>query len=149
MRLRLCILGLALASVSVRSNPESQQPSPTPAAQASPAEAQEIPVMDGGVGPCSVTLTVTDGLGKGVYGATIKVHMAYGFAGIRKLDLEAGTDSKGKVVFKGLPAKVHNPPLEFHATKNDLTGLATYNPETECQAKHDIVLEKVKEPAAN
>ncbi|HEY6271717.1 MAG TPA: hypothetical protein VIX19_06955 [Terriglobales bacterium] len=149
MRLRSCILGFALASISIRSNPESQQPSPTPSAQASPAAAQEIPVIDGGAGPCSATLTVTDGLGKGVYGATVKVHMAYGFAGIRKLDLEAGTDSEGKVRFKGLPAKVHNPPLEFRATKNDLTGLATYNPGTECQAKHDIVLEKVKEPAAN
>ena len=79
--------------------------------------------------------------------ATVKVHMAYGFGGIRKLDLEAGTNSDGKVRFKGLPAKVHNPPLEFHASKDDLAGLASFNPATECQAKHDIILEKVKPPA--
>lgn len=108
---------------------------------------QEIPVIDGNAGPCSVELTVTDGQGKGVYGATVKVHMAYGFGGIRKLDLEAGTNSDGKVRFKGLPIKVHNPPLEFHAAKDDLTGLASFNPATECQAKHDIILEKVKPPA--
>jgi hypothetical protein len=104
-------------------------------------------VIDGGAGPCSLELTVTDGQAKGVYAATVKVHMAYGFGGIRKLDLEAGTNSDGKVLFKGLPAKVHNPPLEFRAAKDDLTGLATYNPATECQARHDIVLEKVKPPA--
>ena len=101
--------------------------------------------MDGGAGPCSLELTVTDGYGKPVYAATIKVHMAYGFAGVRKLDLEAGTNWDGKVKFKGLPAKVHNPPLEFRASKDQLSGLATYNPVMECQAKHDVVLEKLKE----
>jgi hypothetical protein len=100
--------------------------------------------MDGGVGPCSVEFTVIGVGGKPVYAATVKVHMAYGFAGIRKLDLEAGTNSDGKLRFKGLPAKVHNPPLEFHGSKDDLTGLATYNPALECQAKHDMVLEKPK-----
>ncbi len=104
--------------------------------------------MDGGAGPCSLELTVTDGHGKGVYAATVKVHMAYGFAGIRKLDLEAGTNTDGKVKFTGLPAKVHNPPLEFHATKDQLTGLASYNPASECQAKHDISLEKLAPPPA-
>ena len=62
---------------------------------------------------------------------------------------QASVTLNGKVVvenaeIKGLPAKVHNPPLEFHASKDDLNGLASYNPATECQAKHDIVLEKVK-----
>ncbi len=104
--------------------------------------------MDGGAGPCSLELTVTDGKGKGVYAATVKVHIAYGFAGIRKLDLEAGTNWDGKVKFKGLPAKVHNPPLEFHASKDQLTGLASFNPATECQARHDIILEKLATPPA-
>jgi hypothetical protein len=119
----------------------AQSPSPTPA--------QDVPVMDGGAGPCTLDLTVTDGKGKPMYGVTIKVHIAYGFAGIRKLDLEAGTNSDGKVRFKGLPIKVHNPPLEFHATKDDLTGLASYDPAAECQAKHDIVMEKLSKTAAN
>ena len=103
-------------------------------------------MIDGNAGPCAIDLTVTDGQGKGVFAATVKVHMAYGFGGIRKLDLEAGTNSDGKVRFKGLPARVHNPPLEFHASKDDLTGLATFDPATECQAKHDIIVEKVKPP---
>ena len=44
--------------------------------------------MDGGAGPCSLDLTITDTDAKPVYAATIKVHIAYGFAGIRRLDLE-------------------------------------------------------------
>jgi hypothetical protein len=105
--------------------------------------------MDGGAGPCSVELTVTDAAGKPVYAAIVKVHMAYGFAGIRKLDLEAGTNSNGRVKFTGLPARVHNPPLEFHASKDQLVGLAAYNPETECQGKHDIMMDKPKQPTGN
>ncbi len=101
--------------------------------------------MDGGAGPCSVELTVTDAAGKPVYAAIIKVHMAYGFAGIKKLDLEAGTNWDGKVKFTGLPAKVRNPPLEFHASKDQLVGVAIYNPATECQAKHDVMMDKPKE----
>ena len=143
MRFCLCVLAFALGSVSFRSPLPAQQSSPSP----TPTPAQETPTIDGNAGPCSVELTVTDGKGKGVYAATVKVHIAYGFAGVKKLDLEAGTNSDGKVRFKGLPAKVHNPPLEFHATKDDLTGFASLNPATECQAKHDIILEKVKPPA--
>jgi hypothetical protein len=106
-----------------------------------------LPVIDGGVGPCSVEFTVTDASGKPIYAANVKVHIAYGFAGIRKLDLEAGTNVHGKVKFKGLPIKVHNPPLEFNASKDQLVGIATYDPATECQALHDIMLDKRKAAA--
>jgi len=100
--------------------------------------------MDGGAGPCSLELTVTSGDGKPVYAATVKVHISYGFAGIRRLDLEAGTNADGKVKFTGLPSRVRRPPLEFHATKDTLAGMATYDPDSECEAKHDIVLSPPK-----
>jgi hypothetical protein len=149
MRRFFCTFVLALTFVAQSSS--QTRPTPTPAPQPTPAPtpAQEIPAIDGGIGPCSVDFTVTDGSAKPVYAATVKVRIAYGFGGIRKLDLEAGTNSDGKVKFKGLPVKVHNPPLEFHATKDQLTGLASYNPATECQAKHDIILEKIKPPVAD
>jgi hypothetical protein len=82
--------------------------------------------------------------GKPAYAATVKVHIAYGFGGIRRLDLEAGTNSDGKVKFTGLPARVHRPPLEFHASKDEFEGVAPYDHSTECQAKHDLTLEKSK-----
>ena len=84
--------------------------------------------------------------GKPVYAATVKVHIAYGFGGMRKLDLEAGTNSDGKVKFAGIPARVQRPPLEFQASKDEFKGIAAFDPSTECQGKHDITLAKSKAP---
>jgi hypothetical protein len=105
---------------------------------------EKVPVIQGGAGPCSLELTVRGMDGKAVYAATVKVHIAYGFGGMRKLDLEAGTNSDGKVKFAGLPARVQRPPLEFHASKDEFMGVASFDPSAECQAKHDISLEKSK-----
>jgi hypothetical protein len=112
------------------------------------AAAQKIPVMDGEAGSCSLLLTVTDPDGKPVYAATIKVHIVYGFGGVRRLDLEAGTNADGKAKFVGLPSRVRRPPLEFKASKDQLTGVATYDPAEQCQAQHDIRMDKPK-PQAN
>ena len=107
---------------------------------------EKVPGIQGGAGPCSLELIVRGADGKPVYAATVKVHIVYGFAGMRKLDLEAGTNSDGKVNFAGLPARVQRPPLEFHASKDEFTGIATFDPSTECQAKREIALEKPKTP---
>src|SRR5450755_4606062 len=111
-----------------------------------PAPNEKVPVMDGGAGPCSLELTVRGADGKPVYAATVKVHIKYGFGGMRKLDLEAGTNADGKVKFAGLPDRVQRPPLEFQASKDELAGDATFDPSAECQAKRDITLEKSKAP---
>ena len=121
-------------------------PSPTPASSQSAKmpSPQDVPVIDGELGPCSLDLTVNDGSGKPVFGVKVKVRIVYGFMGVKKMDLEAQTNVNGKVRFAGLPNKVRNPPLEFRASKDELVGLATANPATECKAQHDIVLEKPK-----
>jgi hypothetical protein len=120
----------------------AQTPQPT---QAQPSE--EIPVTDGTSGPCSIEFTVTDSAAKPVYAARIDVHLEYRFAGAHKLDMGVYTNSQGKARFTGIPAKVRNPPIEFHAKKQDLVGVATMDPVSECQARHDIVLAKGKPPA--
>jgi len=107
------------------------------------APSQTVPVMDGGAGPCSLDLSVTDD-GKPVAAADVKVHISYGFAGVRRLDLEAYTNHEGKVKFAGLPARVHQPPLEFRASKDRLAGIAVYDPQTECHARHQIALVQKK-----
>jgi hypothetical protein len=61
-----------------------------------------------------------------------------GFGGMRKLDLEAGTNSDGKVKFAGLPARVQRPPLEFHGSKGEFMSVADFDPSREYQARHDI-----------
>lgn len=104
--------------------------------------AQPVPAIDGGIGPCSLELTVTTADGKPAGAASVKVHIAYGFGGFHKLDLEAGTSAEGKVKFTGLPSRVRRPPLEFTASKDQLVGMAAFDPATNCHAKHDITLGK-------
>src|SRR5437899_7902043 len=118
---------------------QAQQP-------AQPQQADDIPATDGGSGPCSVEFTVTDSDAKPIYAARIDVHLAYGFAGAHKLDMGVYTNVQGKARFTGIPARVRKPPIEFRAKKDDLIGMATMDPATECQAKHDIVLAKAKAP---
>ena len=109
-----------------------------------PAPNEKVPVIQGGAGPCSIELTIMGADGKPVYAATVKVHIKYGFGGMRRLDLEAGTNSDGKVKFGGLPARVQRPPLEFHASKDEYEGVAAFDPSKECEARHGITLEKSK-----
>ena len=112
--------------------------------QAAPQNDSKVPVMDGGAGPCSVELTVLGPDSKPVYDATVKVHIAYGFAGARRLDLQAGTNANGKVKFTGLPSRVHRPPLEFQASKGEMEATLDYDPVAECTANHEIALQKAK-----
>jgi hypothetical protein len=79
-----------------------------------------------------------------VYAARIDYHAAYGAFGAHKLDMGVYTNAQGKAKFTGIPAKVRKPPVEFNAKKDDLVGVATMDPTTECQAKHDIVMDKKK-----
>jgi hypothetical protein len=125
-------LGVAFALAA-----QSQQPAPSP-------KPDDIPVTDGTSGPCSIEFTVTDSDGKPVYATRIDVHLAYGAFGAHKLDMGVYTNAQGKARFTGIPAKVKRPPVEFNAKKDDLVGLATMDPATECQAKHDIVIDRKK-----
>jgi hypothetical protein len=126
------ILGLTLALAA-----QAQQPAPSP-------KPDDIPVTDGTSGPCSIEFSVTDSDGKPVYAARIDVHLAYGAFGAHKLDMGVYTNAQGKAKFTGIPIKVRKPPVEFNAKKDDLVGMATMDPLTECQAKHDIVMDKKK-----
>jgi hypothetical protein len=124
-----------MLSVTLAFAAQSQQPAPS-------AKPDDIPVTDGTSGPCSIEFSVTDADGKPVYAARIDVHLAYGAFGAHKLDMGVYTNAQGKARFTGIPAKVKRPPVEFNAKKDDLVGLATMDPATECQAKHDIVMDK-------
>lgn len=116
---------------------QSQQP-------AQPAQPEEVPVTDAEAGPCSIELIVSGTDTKPVYAARIDYKTAYGFMGTHKLDMTVYTNSQGRARFTGIPARVRKPPIEFRASKGDLVGLATMDPATECQATHDIMLDKPK-----
>src|SRR5437879_13089242 len=72
----------------------------------------EVPVVDGGIGPCRADFTVKDEAGKPLYDAKIKVTLRYGIFNKRKMDLEIGTNSDGKARIIGLPDSPRKP-LEF------------------------------------
>jgi hypothetical protein len=126
-----------MISVTLALAVQTQQP-------AQPQQPDDVPVTDGTSGPCSIEFSVTDSDGKPVYAARIDVHLAYGAFGAHKLDMGVYTNAQGKAKFTGIPAKVKKPPVEFNAKKDDLVGMATMDPATECQAKHDIILTKAK-----
>ena len=135
MNRMLCVLcAVVMIAASPFSSAQAQSPK------------EDVPVIKGDAGPCSLALTVLGVDGKPAYAAKVKVHIAYGFGKFHRLDLEAGTNSDGRVTFAGLPQRVSRPPLEFRATKEEWTGIVTYDPSVECQAKRDITLEKPKAP---
>jgi hypothetical protein len=100
----------------------------------------EVPVMDGEAGPCSIAFTVTDVKGAPVYDARIRVHIAYGFAGVRRLDLEAATNVDGKTQFKGLPEKIKGGTLIFRASQGKRDGSAVYDPAKKCGGQQSSIV---------
>lgn len=115
----------------------------TSALSQSPQSPQAPTTIDAALGRCSLDITVTTADGKPAAAATVKVHIAYGFGGFHKLDLEAGANVDGKVKFTGLPSSVRRPPLKFRASNLDqLTGQAEYDPSAQCHALRTISLSK-------
>ena len=105
------------------------------------ADPHSVPAVDGGIGSCTADFTISDADHKPVYGAKIKVHIAYGFASIRKLDLEVGTNADGKARFTGLPNRLKRP-LIFTATEGDRTAETTDDTSDTCQGQFTLSLQK-------
>jgi hypothetical protein len=118
--------------------------SPAPQAQtAAPVDPKIVPVVDGGIGSCSVDFTVIDQAQAPVYAAKISVHIAYGFMYLHKLDLEVGTNASGKARFAGLPERTKQG-LFFRASEAGREGSAFVDPAKTCNANLTITL--VKKP---
>ncbi|MGA8215485.1 MAG: hypothetical protein WB799_17945 [Candidatus Sulfotelmatobacter sp.] len=111
------------------------------AQNAAPVDPKAVPVIDGGIGPCSAGFTVTDNAQSPVYAATISVHIAYGFMYLRKLDLQVGTNASGQARFTGLPDRTKQG-LFFHASEGSREGSAFVDPAKTCKAQLTIQLEK-------
>jgi len=109
------------------------------------AQPQPVPAVDGELGACSVEFTTIDGNGNPIAGATVRLHLAYGFAGVRRLDLEVTTNTEGKARFTGLPDNLKKG-LFFRGSKDDMEGTAFYEPKKNCKAQHTMVLEKPSTP---
>ena len=91
----------------------------------------EVPVVDGGLGPCSIEFTAKDSTGSPLYNAKVRVHIATGFLGVKKTDLEVGSNVDGKAKFTGLPDKTKFA-LEFDAQQGELAGTFSWTPVKGC-----------------
>jgi hypothetical protein len=108
-------------------------------------EGAAAPVLNVDAGPCMAEFTVRDASGKGVYDAKITMHVEYGFLGMRKLDLNVGTNYEGKATIEGLPQKTRKP-AEFKIAQGGREKTVAFDPVIHCYAQHQVVLD---EPAAN
>ncbi|MGC1961534.1 MAG: hypothetical protein WA676_02270, partial [Candidatus Sulfotelmatobacter sp.] len=115
-KIALCALLLTVASWSTAQ-----------AQNTAPADSKAVPVIDGGIGPCSADFKVIDNTGAPVYAANISVHIAYGFMYLRKLDLQIGTSAGGQARFIGLPDRTKQG-LFFRASEAGREGSAFVDP---------------------
>lgn len=129
MNARTAVVILILAT-TLCSAQSSSQPDP-----------KAVPVIDGGLGPCSAEFTVTDSAGAPVYDAKIRVHIAYRFMSLHKLDLEVGTNADGKARVTGLPDRIKHG-LYFHTSQGDRTVETFDDPANTCKAQFTLVLGK-------
>jgi hypothetical protein len=127
------ILALGIFSAPARAAADSQNDAKD--------ESKTVPVIDGGIGPCTADFTVADADGKPLYDAKIRVHIAYRFMNAHKLDLEVGTNADGKARFTGLPDKIKHG-IYFYATQGDLQAEAFDDPATNCKAVFALALKK-------
>ncbi len=110
-----------------------------PCASFSANNSPEVPVVDGGIGPCRADFTVKDEAGKPIYNAKIKVTLRYGIFNKRKMDLEIGTNSDGKARITGLPDSPKKP-LEFQIKSGTVTKSVEDDPSTNCTAVYEVTL---------
>jgi hypothetical protein len=74
----------------------------------------EVPVIDAGMGLCTADITVMDSGHHAIYKANVSTRIRSGFAGLKKLDLEVGTNVDGRARFTGLPERPRDT-LQFTA----------------------------------
>jgi hypothetical protein len=103
------------------------------------AAEENIPVIDAHLGGCSTTVTVLDREGKPVYNAKVSVDIRYGFLGVRKMSLEAGTNVEGKATLAGLPEKAKEP-LEFQVTSGSLSKKVLVDTAAKCKDSIQVKL---------
>ncbi|HEY1659480.1 MAG TPA: hypothetical protein VGG14_14095 [Candidatus Sulfotelmatobacter sp.] len=108
-------------------------------------DSKTVATVDAGLGSCTADFTINDDAGKPVYAANIRVHIAYGFGGFHKFDLQVGTNAAGQARFIGLPEHPKQG-LFFTATEGDREGTAFDNPVNTCKAQFTVVLRKNSDP---
>jgi hypothetical protein len=132
-------LAIVLQAGQAQPAPAPATPAPATAPAAAPAQAApELPVLDARLGGCSADFLVKNADGAPVYLALIHVRVRYGALGIKRMDLEVGTNSDGKARVKGLPDKARL--MTWDITKDDKKTVVDQDVEKSCQGKYEVTL---------
>jgi hypothetical protein len=99
----------------------------------------DVAVVKGDAGPCTADFVVSDSLGKGMYGAKIRLQVKYGFGGFHRLDGIVGTNFEGKARFEGLPERIKGT-AGFDITKGSQAKTVPYDPQVDCHPRHEVTL---------
>ena len=99
----------------------------------------ELAVISARLGNCAADFVVEDANDQPVYAAIVHVRIRYGFLGIKRMDLEVGTDSMGRARVEGLPDTVK--PLTFDVRKGDAEVLVEQTHLSPCEATYEVSLE--------
>ena len=103
-----------------------------------PSTPPELPVLDAKLGGCSAEFAVKNADGSPVYHAYVNVRVRYGTLGIKRMDLEVGTNSEGKARIKGLPDKARL--MTYSITKDDKKTAVDQDVAKVCEGKFDVTL---------
>lgn len=103
-----------------------------------PAPKPELSVIEARLGSCSADFTVKDADGAAVYAATIHVRIRYGFLGIKRMDLEVGSNSDGKARIASLPSGAKS--LTYDIRKADKKTTVAQDLSSNCQATYEVSL---------
>ena len=99
----------------------------------------DVTVMKAALGgSCSADFTIRDADGKPVYAALVHVRVRYGFAGVKRADLEVGTSSEGKARIEGLPDKAR--PMTYEIKKDEKKVEVTQDVADTCRATFDVTV---------
>jgi len=123
----MIIATIALAAAALVQQPVAEAPEP------------DLAVISARLGGCTADFTVKDADGEPIYAATVHVRIRYGFLGIKRMDLEVGTDSAGRARVEGLPDTVK--PLTFDIQKDEMEATVEQTHLSDCQATYEVSLE--------
>jgi hypothetical protein len=99
----------------------------------------EVPVIDAGMGSCTADVTVMDSGHRAIYKAKISTRIRSGFAGMKKLDLEVGTNVDGKARFTGLPERPRDT-MQFTADYQGRSNTGLLDSQKDCHATLSVFL---------
>lgn len=107
-------------------------------AQQPSAPKPEVAVLKAGLGDCSADFVVKEADGMPAYGANVHVRVRYGVFGIKRADLEVGTNANGEARIEGLPVKARL--LVYDVQKAGKKATAEQNVDLNCRARYELTL---------